>query len=157
MKLSRKKASMSSLLLLFAACLMLTVFGSGGSGRSRADEGNNVLTATTDKLANGVWGGEHIRAEVTDAGAEIEFDCAHGTISQTIVLSSTGSFEVTGKYSPQHGGPVRDDEDSSLSVRYVGGVKDKAMSLKIINRDTKETIGDFTLTHESEGRVFKCR
>ena len=34
-------------------------------------------------LPNGVWGGEHIRMDVTDSGADIEFDCARGTVTPT--------------------------------------------------------------------------
>ena len=111
-----------------------------------------------DRLATGIWGGEHIRVEVTDSGADIEFDCAHGSIDQPIVLDSTGTFDVKGKYTPQHGGPIRSDEaNNDRVVRYVGMVKDQELTLTISSDNPKETIGTFTLTHGNEGKVMKCR
>ena len=105
-----------------------------------------------------MWGGEHIRLEVTDSGANIEYDCAHGTIDESIVLDSEGNFDVKGKYTPQHGGPIRRDEESNNhAVRYVGNARDKQLTLTIAIPDKKETIGNFTLAHGSEGRVMKCR
>jgi len=113
---------------------------------------------TNDKLAAGVWGGQHIRAEVTESGADIEFDCAHGAIVQPIVLDGKGGFDLKGKFAPEHAGPIRrDQEDNSRSVRYVGKVKGEELTLTISDLNTKESLGDFTLTHGSDGRLMKCR
>jgi len=96
--------------------------------------------------------------EVTDSGAEIEYDCAHSTVDEPIVLDSEGNFEVKGKYLRQHGGPIRKDEESNGSiVRYTGHAKGRELSLTITNPEKKETIGTFTLTQGSDGRVMKCR
>src|SRR5687767_11222722 len=32
----------------------------------------------------GVWGGLHVRLVVTSSGGEIEFDCAHGQLSEPL-------------------------------------------------------------------------
>lgn len=144
------------MLPLISACLLFTILGDRGACGFGAV--NKTPAQKNDKLATGVWGGDHIRAEVTDKGAEIEFDCAHGTIAEAIVPDGKGGFDVSGKFAPQHGGPVRDNEDSKgISVRYVGRVQDSELTLTIINTDTKETIGEFTLTHGNEGRIRKCR
>jgi hypothetical protein len=45
---------------------------------------------------NGAWGGEHIRMEVTDSGADIEFDCARGSISQRLELDDKGTLQDSG-------------------------------------------------------------
>jgi hypothetical protein len=140
------------------ACLLFTILGDRGACGTKGGAINKNPAQTNDRLAAGVWGGEHIRAEVTDRGAQIEFDCAHGTIDQAIVLNSKGGFDSPGKYTPQHGGPVRDDEESTgISVRYVGSVRDSELSLTITNPATKESLGDYRLTQGSEGRVMKCR
>lgn len=111
-----------------------------------------------EKLANGVWGGQHIRAEVTDKGAVIEFDCANGTIDGPITLGDKGGFDVKGKFSAEHGGPIRGgEEDNGRSVRYVGRVSDKELTLTLSDLATKENLGSFTLTHGNEGRLMKCR
>ena len=69
-----------------------------------------------------------------------------------------GDFDVRGKYMPEHGGPIRNDEEStSLSVRYVGHAIDNELTLTVTIPDKKETVGTYNLTHGSEGRVMKCR
>jgi hypothetical protein len=37
-----------------------------------------------------VWGGDHVNLVVTDAGGALEYDCAHGTIDQPLVIDSSG-------------------------------------------------------------------
>jgi hypothetical protein len=151
---------MSKIVLTFASigiCL-LAILGDSSSCRTKQGAVNKAPMANNDKLANGVWGGQHIRAEVTDSGADIEFDCAHGTIDQPIVLDGKGSFDVKGKFNTEHPGPVRKDEESNDRLaRYVGHVKDQELTLTITDAGTKETIGSFTLTHGSDGRIRKCR
>ncbi len=151
---------MSKIVLTFASigiCL-LAILGDSGSCRTKEAAVNKAPVERNDKLATGVWGGQHIRAEVTDRGADIEFDCAHGAIDQPIVLDGKGSFDVKGKFNTEHPGPVRKDEESNDRLaRYVGHVKDQELTLTITDAGTKETIGSFTLTHGSDGRIMKCR
>ena len=143
---------------VISACLLFTILGDRGACGTKGGAINKNPVQNNDKLATGVWGGDHIRAEVTESGAQIEFDCAHGAIDQAIVLNSKGGFDVPGKYAPQHGGPVRDDEESkAISVHYVGAIRGSELSLTITNAETKGSIGDYILTHGNEGRVMKCR
>jgi len=96
--------------------------------------------------------------EVTDSGADIEYDCAHSTVDEPIVLDGEGNFEAKGRYLREHGGPIRKDEESSgVIVHYAGHASGKELSLTITNPEKKETIGTFTLTQGSDGRVMKCR
>jgi hypothetical protein len=151
---------MSKMLLTFTsiAICLLAILGDSGSCRTKDGAVNKAPVETNDKLPGGVWGGQHIRAEVTDSGADIEFDCAHGTIDQPIVLDSKGSFDVNGIFTPERGGPVRRNQKSNdRLVRYLGQVKNQELTLTITDAGTKETIDSFTLTHGNEGRVMKCR
>ena len=119
---------------------------------------NKTPVAAKDRLATGVWGGDHIRLEVTDNGASIEYDCAHSTIDQPIVLNRAGKFDVKGSYSREHGGPVRiEKEPDSSAARYVGLVQDKTLTLTVTLTDSGETIGTFTLTHGRDVILRKCR
>ena len=109
-----------------------------------------------EALLPGVWGGDHIRLEVTEGGATIEFDCAHGSADGKIPVDAAGRFSVAGTYYPEHGGPVREGEGSSgQPVRLTGRVGGSLMSLTVTRGRTK--IGTYTLTRDSDGRVFKCR
>ena len=58
------------------------------SSNSKPTSVNQVKEQTkTDNSAGipkGVWRGVHIQMQATDKGADIEYDCAHGTISEPI-------------------------------------------------------------------------
>lgn len=143
---------------LLAVCVLLTILGEGRYCRDQQGALTKVPAEGNDRLAKGVWGGEHIRLEVTDTGADVEYDCAHGTIDEPVILDSAGNFDVKGRYTPQHAGPIRGDEQgNSSSVRYVGHARDTELTLTITIPEKKETIGNFTLTHRSDGRLMKCR
>jgi len=119
------------------------------------------------RLQTGDWGGNHIRLHVTDGGAEIEYDCAHGRINGPLTLDSRGRFSWRGEHNPERPGPTRaDDTGSGQSVSYTGWVKGNTMSLTVrrmtMNLTVRSTgandfIGTFALTRGGGGRVFKCR
>lgn len=114
------------------------------------------IRRASDPLTPGVWGGAHIRFEVTDGGATIEYDCAHGTIDGRILVDSAGRFSVAGRHFPEHGGPVREGEGSNgQPVRINGRVGGSLMHLTVTRAGT--SLGSFDLTRDNEGRVFKCR
>src|SRR6266567_2743894 len=95
-------------------------------------------------LANGIWGGEHVILNVSKSGAEVEFDCAHGQITQAIALDKHGDFKATGTFTPEHSGPVRRDEDTPPTpATYAGHVEGDSMNLTVTLG--KENIGSFTL------------
>jgi hypothetical protein len=110
----------------------------------------------TNTVATGAWGGEHVILQVSKNGAEVEFDCAHGQITQAIALDKRGGFDVPGTFTPDHGGPVRRDEITSPSpARYSGHVHGDAMSLTVTVG--KEEVGTFSLTRNSHPNLRKCR
>ena len=142
------------LAILFLAIAMLA---DGASCNSSGSSVNGRTKSQEPALAVGTWGGQHIHAEVTERGADIEFDCAHGNIAQKIMIDGSGRFEVGGKFSAEHPGPTRDDESSSRTVQYRGSVKDNEMDLTIFDPKTKEDLGSFRLKLGNEGRLMKCR
>jgi hypothetical protein len=109
-------------------------------------------------VSEGSWGGAHIGMEIVDKSTAIEFDCAHGTISERLALDSQGRFRASGTYVREHGGPVREGETpASHPASYSGNVSGKRMTLAVTLTDSAESIGTFTLTQGNEGQVFKCR
>src|SRR5215475_7449380 len=83
-----------------------------------------------DEVPLGLRGGEHISLEVTERGASVEYDCAHGTIDEKIVLDRRGRFNVPGTHVEEHGGPVRKDERlNHYPVRFSGRISGKKMQL----------------------------
>jgi hypothetical protein len=72
-------------------------------------------------------------------------------------LDGGGRFTVAGTHTPEHGGPVREDETlASRPARYAGRVDGNRMALTVTLSDTGETLGAFTLTRGSAGRLLKC-
>ncbi|MFL6299570.1 MAG: hypothetical protein ACJ71N_03050 [Terriglobales bacterium] len=105
-------------------------------------------------LAKGAWGGDHVTMNVTESGAQLEFDCAAGEISEPVRVDATGNFDARGKYAGEHPGPTR-DEDTSTPVRYHGQIDHNSMELTIMAG--RETVGTFTLTRGRETILRKCR
>jgi hypothetical protein len=107
-------------------------------------------------LPVGTWGGEHVRLEVSERGAELEFDCAHGRIERPIRLDAQGSFDMAGDFTPEHGGPVRRDEVvHAAEARYAGRLDGQTLVLTV-TRD-EAVIGRFTLAFGKRPRLMKCR
>jgi len=95
--------------------------------------------------------------EVTDLGATLDFDCAHGSINEKIAFDSAQRFAVKGSYVREHGAATRQDEAAKgQTVTYEGVIDGESMTLKVILEETKEVIGTFTLIRGKVGRVRKC-
>jgi len=108
-------------------------------------------------LENGVWGGQGISLEIKDGSADLDYDCAHGTITGKIVPDRAGKFVVKGFHAREHGGPVREDENRpGEPVTYEGSIAGETMTLKVTRDENKETLGTYTLTRGKSGRVRKC-
>ena len=147
-----------SLILTLVALPLLFVI-EGQSRSCRSTKVSNERKEMADKVAAGVWGGEHIRVQVTESGASIEYDCAHGTMDQPLTLDSQGRFEVKGTHVRERGGPVRrDDKPDSHPARYTGRVEGQTMTLTVTLTDAQDAAGNtYTLTRGDEGHLFKCR
>jgi hypothetical protein len=95
--------------------------------------------------------------EVTDAGADLTYDCAHGTIGQPIALDSNGRFDVQGTHTRERGGAARSDETPDRHpARYTGRVDGKVMTLVVTLADTNETVGTFSLTFGERPEIHRC-
>jgi hypothetical protein len=111
-----------------------------------------------DTLMPGVWGGEHVRFEVTEQGANVEYDCAHGTVEGKIVVDARGRFGVYGTHYEEHGGPARlGGEAAGYRVRLSGRVGGSLMRLTVTRAGTRKVIGTFDLARDREPELVKCR
>src|SRR6266566_1134642 len=62
---------------------------------SAQTQNQKVPKEVTNQM-NGVWGGQGVAMDVEDNGATLEFDCAHGKISEKMVADNNGKFRVKG-------------------------------------------------------------
>jgi hypothetical protein len=109
------------------------------------------------RVPRGLWGGLHINMIVGARSAVIEYDCARGTIDGRLGFDKQGKFEWRGTFTPERGGPIRADENTSAQLAtYSGEVKAATMTLtlKVSGSDQTET---FTLEKGKHGELFKCK
>ena len=107
-------------------------------------------------IQNGSWGGKGIVVEVTDAGATVEYDCAHGTIER-LEPGRDGGFEARGTHTVESFGPSRGGGESARPARYTGRVSGDAMTLTVTLTDTQEAVGTFSLGRGQRTRLVKCK
>lgn len=149
------------LLTILAFPLLFMLQGQSGSCRSNkvSDKVSSKPDEKVERVSIGVWGGKHIRMQVTEGGAQIEYDCASGSIDQPLLLDSKGGFEVTGTHVREQGGPVRMEggTDRSRPARFTGSVNGKTMTLTVTLTDKQQRQITYTLTEGDSGRLWKCQ
>lgn len=108
------------------------------------------------RIATGVWGGQHIRIEVGEKSATVEYDCAHGVIDGPLVVDSDGKFSWHGTHRLERGGPIRAGEKpKEYPATYTGSVNGDTMTLTLkIPGFDEET---FTLEKGKPGDLVKCK
>jgi hypothetical protein len=108
------------------------------------------------RIAAGVWGGQHINIKVGTKSAAIEYDCASGVIDGPLVVDSNGNFKLRGTHRMERGGPVRaDDQPRKIPATYTGSIKGNTMTLTLKIADSDEET--FTLEKGKEGELFRCK
>lgn len=112
-----------------------------------------VRRRTADTLMPGLWGGEHIRFEVTETGANVEYDCAHGTVEGQIVVDAQGRFNVYGFHYEEHGGGAA----AGYRVRLSGRVGGSLLKLTVTRAGTRRVVGTFNLARDRAPLLVKCR
>jgi hypothetical protein len=114
--------------------------------------GSNASTDLT-----GSWGAEHIGIVVIENGAKLEYDCAHGSIDEPLIVDENGGFEAVGVHVREHGGPIRLGEiPDEHPARYKGYIKGNKMTLTVTLIDSEQKIGTFSLNRGAPPRVHKC-
>jgi len=146
-------------MLFVAVALIIASVGLAGVGQMQNSGPAQSSPASPAKaVPNGVWGGEHIRIEVTDTGADIEFDCARGIISQRLELDAHGRFKIQGTYRAETPAPAAVDGNSTSSgvtATYSGLLNGSNLRLavSIEGQDTPRT---FDLVQGDQGHLAKC-
>jgi hypothetical protein len=110
-----------------------------------------------DRLPPGLWGGDHVRLTVRKKGAEVVFDCAHGKVDGAIALDEKGAFDAQGEFVREHGGPIRVGEvEKKDPARYQGTLDGTTLTLRVVLENGAKTLGPFTLSQGSNGRLWRC-
>jgi hypothetical protein len=103
----------------------------------------------------GAWGGRGASLSLTESGGTVEYDCAHGTVSDPLVPDDDGAVRAAGLYVREHGGPVRDGEPVDVSpALYIGNVRAGTLTLRVIVGT--DTLGPFVVQRAVASQLFKC-
>ncbi len=136
------------------------------------------VSQETKTLPQGSWGGTHIGLSITEGGASLEYDCAHGTIDQRVELDADGRFDVRGTHEEETGGPPpeisisnMDEPDQTKTpvatpraastgrgrpARYTGQVTGRKLTLTVTLTDTNLPVGTFSLVYGALPQIRKC-
>lgn len=104
----------------------------------------------------GGWGGPHVGVSFEGGLANVEFDCASGTIDGPVYPAKHGEFTAKGIFRAGTPGPVRVGQIfRSQPATYSGTVTKDVMTLSIKLEDG--TVGGpFTLTRGAEPQITRC-
>jgi len=104
----------------------------------------------------GMWGGPHAGIEFSGGLADVQFDCASGTIDEPITAGADGKFLVKGTYRTGAPGPIRVGQSfRSQTATYTGEVVKTEMNLKVALEDGT-ALGPFTLTEGASPQLTRC-
>ena len=105
-----------------------------------------------------IWGGRGVTMRMSAQGATLEFDCAHGSITQPIKPDAKGEFKASGTYTAERGGPVlKANPPRDVPAVYRGVIDGDSMRLEIVMSDKDQSPAPLTLTRGNAGRLVKCR
>ncbi len=108
------------------------------------------------EVVTGEWGGPHLGLVVTADGADLEYDCASGSITGAIRPDGSGRFSVPGRHYPGQGGPIGGGVREVHTARYEGAVRGTKMTITVTLTDINEVLGTFTLVQGASPHVLKC-
>jgi hypothetical protein len=127
-----------------------------GTSQSEAATVATNSSVADQRVPEGKWGGPHVRLDVSSAGADFEFDCAHGRLQDPLTLQN-GRFATTGTYIRERG-PVRiEGKEEGIRAYFKGVVEGNKMTLTFSLSEDGSDAETFTLTHGADARLFKCK
>jgi len=128
---------------------------------SPVESDSSQMAQFVRRLAPGVWGGEGLRLDVAQNGADLEFDCARGRITEPLIVDSKGRFHAKGFFERQSGAIRKDSRPASFQTVYAGTVEGDTMQLEFTlpgddGSGETRTKGPFTLVRGDSGHLRKC-
>jgi hypothetical protein len=104
----------------------------------------------------GSWGGPGIGVTFRGALADVQFDCAMGSIDGLVMAAQGGAFSVKGMYRAGASGPIRVGQRFiTQPATYSGDVVKDVMTLSV-ELDDGSKFGPFTLTQGAPAQITRC-
>ena len=80
---------------------------------------------------NGTWGGDRTIITFGKTGAQVQSDCAEGTISGPVRINAAGKFVAKGTFQSFGGGPQAAEPAQVPAAQFGGHVSGKTLILTI--------------------------
>jgi hypothetical protein len=111
----------------------------------------------------GTWGGPHVGLDFQGGLADVQFDCASGTIDDPVYPTADGSFSAKGTYRTGTPGPVKVGQFfKSQAAVFAGHVAKSAakdaprtMILNVALEDGT-ALGPFSLSEGTPPQLTRC-
>lgn len=105
----------------------------------------------------GSWGAKHVGLVLTGSGAQLDYDCAAGTIDGPLIVQPDNRFTAAGTHTPGTGGPAQAGvTPPSYLARYSGSVSGDVMTLRVDVPSQGIVIGPYTLRRGAEPALMRC-
>lgn len=110
----------------------------------------------------GPWGGEHVGIVFHGGLADVQFDCASGTIDDPIYPGRDGSFTSKGTYVIGTRGPIKvgdyfKSEDAIYSGHVEKGTGKAPMTMTLfVALEDGTKLGAFALTQGAQPQLTRC-
>jgi hypothetical protein len=113
--------------------------------------------ASGPRVPEGVWGGVGVSLRIGGSGADIEFNCARGTIEGPLRLDAERRFDVAGTYERGRPGPTRiGDEPKPEPARYRGTLDGLTLAFEVTPTRTGKPVGPFSAKLGGPSRIHTC-
>lgn len=95
---------------------------------------------------------------VTSSGADLEWDCAAGQITEPFETAQDGSFDLEGTYTPGSGGPVQEDNPPvAQAARYTGTQTELSrLTLTVEVPESEITLGPYFMRFGQGVILHRC-
>lgn len=116
-----------------------------------------MIQANRTPVAPGEWGAAGAALTVDESGAQIEYDCARGEITEKLTVDAAGKFNANGTHTRLSPGPLRvGGEPQSQPAHYEGKISGKTMTFKVVLTESGTLVGEFTLEEGKTARLRRC-
>jgi hypothetical protein len=115
----------------------------------------SALEAKPPYLA-GVWGGPHVAVAFQGGMAEVQFDCASGSIDMLVYPAKDGSFSAKGVYHAGSPGPVRVGQIFVSQQATYSGSAVKGQMVLSVELEDGSMVGPFNLVEGAAPQITRC-
>lgn len=136
---------------IFGLLLLSSALALGACGTSP------LAGVESGQLAEGTWGGDDAGLIVDGARAHVHFGCTSGDFSAPVAVDATGSFRVSGEYTPRlH--PIA--VGPAMPAELTGVVRPQGLTMTVTVNDTIEggtiVFGPTTVRFGEQPRMQNC-